>query len=98
MGAVATAYAATRPHASAHGFTDASFQPAFKFENEGHLDAKAAALLATWAAQVGVFSCICVALMSRAALLRHQCLWSDLYDLYSRELSQSVRSSYERFF
>ena len=59
MGAVATAYAATRPHASAHGFTDASFQPAFKMEATGQLDAKAAALMATWANKVRSACCHC---------------------------------------
>ena len=57
VGAVATAYAATRPHASAHGFTDASFQPTFMLNAEGRLDGKSAALLAGWASKVNTASC-----------------------------------------
>ena len=60
VGAVASAYAATRPHASAHGFTDASFQPAFEPHADGQLDARAAAYLAAWANKAGpnLFPCL----------------------------------------
>jgi len=57
VGSIAVAYPAGRPRSSAHlhGFTDASFQPAFKPESEGVLDATSAAALASWAAQVPLF-------------------------------------------
>jgi KUP system potassium uptake protein len=54
VGSVAEAYPAGKPRSSAHlhGFTDASFQPAFRPEAEGTLDATSAATLAQWAAKV----------------------------------------------
>ena len=50
-----SAYTAVRPHASAHGFTDTSFQPIFHDESsktESSVDGKTAAVLAAWARQV----------------------------------------------
>lgn len=54
-GSVASAYPALRPHASAHGFTDASFQPVFHNETSTQgstIDGRTAAQLAGWARQV----------------------------------------------
>jgi len=54
VGSVAEAYPAGKARSSAHlhGFTDASFQPAFQPESEKLLDATSAAALSAWAAQV----------------------------------------------
>ena len=53
-GSVATAYPAARPHSSAHGFTDTSFQPVVApgSEGPGKIDSTTAAAISDWARSV----------------------------------------------
>ena len=53
-GSAATAYPATRPHSSAHGFTDTSFQPVTVPGSEGpnQINSTTAAAISDWARSV----------------------------------------------